>query len=132
MADARIYEALRHAGVSFYSQFPDPIGVKWPSNLFDADLLNRAIDKASKLGPLSEPRKIISELKPVEPNDLGAMDFYRWAFELFGLRCRPIAGNQRRREAGLPWRRAAAKKLRDEEKISIMESSDPLIPTDWR
>lgn len=77
MADARIYEALRHAGVSFYSQFTDPIGVKWPSNLFDADLLNRAIDKASKLGPLSEPKKIMSELKPVEPNDLGAMDFYR-------------------------------------------------------
>jgi hypothetical protein len=86
VADARVYNELRMAGVSIYPQFIKPINVKFPENLSDADLLNRAFERAAHLQGLSEPKKIITELKPVEPNDLGAIDFYRWAFELFGLR----------------------------------------------
>ncbi len=86
MAHRQVYDTLRKGGVAFYKQFLDPIGVKFPANLNNAALLNRAFQSAASIEKLSPDRTVYKGVKPVEPVDLGMAQYYEFSFRIFGLK----------------------------------------------
>jgi hypothetical protein len=86
VAHTQVYDALRKGGMTIDANYLKAIGRTFPENLSDVTLLNKALEDASRLGQLRDARKIITDIKPVEPIDLGTVDFYRLSFEIFGLR----------------------------------------------
>jgi hypothetical protein len=85
VAHTQVYDALRRGGMAYFPEFLEPLGKKFPANLSDVELLNRALKDAAQLGKLRPAARIMADLKPVEPIDLGMVDFYSYAFRLFGI-----------------------------------------------
>src|SRR5579862_6614814 len=86
MADTQVWDTLRRYGFTIYSDILGPLGETFPHNMSNVALLDHGLKEASSLGTLAEPKKIIAEFRPVEPNDLGLVDFYRFAFALLGIK----------------------------------------------
>ncbi len=83
-ADIRVYNSLRKNGVTQYKWLLDPLGVEFPDNLRDSELLNNALQEAAKLGSLEKKTKVFSDVKPIEPSDLGMALFFELSFRTFG------------------------------------------------
>jgi hypothetical protein len=86
VAPTQVYEALRRGGMTILPEYLELIGKTFPANLSDAELLNTALRDASQLGKLEQGNQIMTHIKPVEPIDLGMVDFYAYAFRLFGIK----------------------------------------------
>lgn len=84
-APTRVHEALRQGGLTIEAKYLGPLGLSYPDNLSSVEQLNKALKAAASIPDLGDPRKVVSELKPVEPNDLGGVDFYWLAFRIFGI-----------------------------------------------
>jgi hypothetical protein len=89
-AHTQVYDALRRGGMTVYPEFLEPLGVKYPHNLSDQRLLNKALADASQLGTLRSSRRIMEDVKPVEPIDLGMVDYYKYAFQVFGIKIQAL------------------------------------------
>ena len=80
-----VVEALRANGMTQFRQYLDPLGLKFPENESDPVTMDKALEKATQLGRLPLSGTIFTDLLAVQPNDLGAVNFYKWAFDIFGL-----------------------------------------------
>jgi hypothetical protein len=86
-ADSRVQDALVHNGLTNSQEILEPLGLTWPENLRDPNVINRAMEAASKLGDLKpdqslNPRRMLL----AENEDVGVIDFYKLSFRLFGLK----------------------------------------------
>jgi hypothetical protein len=88
LADARVYEALRQAGMTSDPAILSQLGQPSPPNFANFELFNRALHHAATLGPLSEAST--KELKPMGPDGFGMIDLYRIAFALFGIEVKSL------------------------------------------
>jgi hypothetical protein len=86
VAPTQVYEALRRGGMTIHPEYLELIDKSFPANLSDVELLNKALRDASQLGKLEHGNQIMTHIKPVEPIDLGMVDFYAYAFRLFGIK----------------------------------------------
>ena len=87
IADTRVYDSLRKDGVTIEKKYLELLNEVYPENMRNADLLNKAFKNASNLSinTKDRPNTLVSWLKPVEPNDLGMVEFYKISFYLFGI-----------------------------------------------
>jgi hypothetical protein len=82
----QVWRALQEGGFTIHKEFLDRLGTKFPDNLSNANILNNGLKRAATLEKLREPRELVKDIKPVEPDDLGMADYYQLAFKLFGLK----------------------------------------------
>ncbi len=85
-ANAKVYEALRRGGMSVLPEYLDPLGIKFPDNIFDPDLMNRAMEGALA-NPDAEPtgQRVKTDIVLGVPYDLGQYLYFKLAFALFGI-----------------------------------------------
>src|SRR5205814_2353838 len=85
LAQVQVYNTLREAGFTIYPELLARVGETYPHNMSNAALLNDGLRRASSLKDLVKERHVIVHMKPVEPNDLGLIEYYKIAFRLFGI-----------------------------------------------
>lgn len=74
-----VRDALTNGGLTDDKAVLKSLGTQFPDNFANADLLNRAMDAALKSPP-------DHNASPIVHDDIGDIDFYKLAFDLFGPR----------------------------------------------
>lgn len=84
-ASAKVLDTLQRNGITVFEDKLRSLGLKWPENIFNPEIVDGAIEKAFGIEGLSlESQHINSDIVLSPPFDIGHYVFYKAALWLFG------------------------------------------------